>query len=308
VIGLGIDCGGSATRWTLRDEAGPLSRGEAPAANGHLFAPAGRAAFEAMAAALGRVAPRPEAVVAGVTGLGAGTAEAEAARTILAASLSLPAERVHIGDDMWIAYRALFRPGDGHVVSAGSGSIGYHLTAAGVALRTGGRGMAIDDGGSAFWIGREALSLLLRRADADPEAGRRGLLAEAVHGATGGASWPAIRAFVYADPRARLAALAMPVAAAAHGGDADALGLMRRAGEELARLATALIARAGARPVALVGRAALLHPALPDAFRACLPDVAVQVTQPDAAGAAARLALGDEAPPVLDGAGSATRE
>jgi hypothetical protein len=60
--------------------------------------------------------------------------------------------------------------------------------------------------------------------------------------------------------------------------------------------------------VALVGRAALLHPALPDAFRACLPDVAVQVTQPDAAGAAARLALGDEAPPVLDGAGSATRE
>jgi N-acetylglucosamine kinase-like BadF-type ATPase len=301
VIGLGIDCGGSATRWVLRDDGGALDRGEAPAANGHLFAPAGRAAFEAMAAALARIAPRADAVVAGVTGLGAGTEEAATARAILASALGLPPDAVRVGDDMWIAYRALFGPGEGHIVSAGSGSIGYHLTDAGVALRSGGRGMAIDDGGSAFWIGREALSLLLRRADADPEAGRRGLLAELVHGAVGAASWPAIRAFVYADPRARLASLAVPVAEAAHRNDADALSLMHRAGGELSRLASALIARAGVRPVALIGRAATLHPGLLEGFRAGLPDVAVRPAQPDASSAAAALALSGEEPPALDG-------
>jgi N-acetylglucosamine kinase-like BadF-type ATPase len=85
--------------------------------------------------------------------------------------------------------------------------------------------------------------------------------------------------------------LARAVARAAAADDADALAIMRRAGAELARLALALVHREGVRPVALLGRAARLHPAILEGMRQAAPELTLTLRDNDAAMAAARLAL-----------------
>jgi N-acetylglucosamine kinase-like BadF-type ATPase len=291
VRGLGIDAGGSATRWALCDASGVIvGTGEVPAASGHLYGPEERARFERMAAALRDAVGAAEVgrIVAGVTGIAAATPEAALAASILARSLGIDEQRARIDDDMWIAYHAAFKPGEGHLVYCGTGSIGVHIAADGSVVRVGGRGMLIDDAGSAFWIGRKALELIWRRIDADPEAGREGRLAAEIFAAIGDNTWDAVRTYVYGGGRNAVAALAQAVARA---DDDDARAILGLAGKELARLACALMQRVGARPVALAGRAAHLHPLIFEGFRAGAPEVDVRLVSIDAAAAAARLAV-----------------
>lgn len=289
--GLGLDGGGSATRWALSDAGGRIvAAGELPGVTGHLFDAAARGRFDSMAAALAAALPsRPGAVVAGITGLAAGTDLAATAIGLLSAALGVPAAAIAVETDIRIAFRALFRPGEGHIVYAGTGSIGLHIAADGREVRAGGRGMLVDDAGSAFWIGRRALDEVWRARDLDPAA--TSPLATALDGAIGGADWDTHRAYIYGGGRDAVAQLARAVAAC---GDPVALGILRDAGGELARLARALVARACARPVALTGRAASLHPAIEAGFRAAAPDLQMSLAAPDAAAAAARLAAGAE--------------
>jgi N-acetylglucosamine kinase-like BadF-type ATPase len=291
--GLGLDGGGSATRWALCEAGGALvARGELPPVSGLLANPGERARMAQVAGLLRAALPpgsTPGRVVAGITGLSAEAEEAAVAGAILAAALGLPAASVLVSDDIWIAYHGAFRPGEGHVVYAGTGSVGMHVRADGTVVAVGARGMLIDDAGAAFWIGHEALKLIYRRLDADPAAGGR--LAEEIYADVGGRTWPAVRTHVYADGRNRVAMLARAVARAAAAGDADALALLGRAGAELARLALVLVQREGRLPVALLGRAARLHPAILQGMRAAAPELEVTPRDNDAATAAARLAL-----------------
>jgi glucosamine kinase len=286
--GLGIDAGGSATRWALCDAQGVIvAQGEVQAVSGHLYDEANRARFAEAAQALAAQLSGAGVgrVLAGITGLSAPSPQAELAAGMLAGALGIAPDRVDVNDDMWIAYHAAFAPGEGHVVYAGSGSVGIHVRADGTALRVGGRGMLIDDAGSAFAIGRAALNLVLRRLDEDP--GARGALAEALFAWIGGDSWADMRSYVYGGGRTAVAMLARAVAQA---DDADARAILHTAGQDLARLAHALARREGVRPVALLGRAASLHPAILQGFREAAPDLQVTLCAPDAAAAAARLA------------------
>ena len=289
MIGLGIDAGGSATRWVLYDgRSGVMRRGDLPPVSGHLFHPEVRARFEEMLGALRSAvgeAP-PAAVLAGITGLSATAPEAAQAGALIAAALDVRAGDVRVTDDVWIACRAIFSPGEGHVVYSGSGSIGVHIRADETSILVGGRGMLIDDGGSAFWIGREALRLVWRRFDRDPEA--TSPLAAALFAAVGESSWDAVRAFVYGGERRAVAMLAIDVARA---DDPDARAIMRRAGAELARLGRALIHRGGVKPVALVGRAATLHELILAGFQEEAPEIDVRIEVVEAALAAAKLAV-----------------
>jgi glucosamine kinase len=285
MIGLGLDAGGSATRWTVVDRAGVvLGAGELAPVDGHLFNPANRARFVAMAAALADVTAKlaPDGVVAGITGLTGGSPEADTARDILAQALGVSS--VLVEDDLWIGYHAAFAPGAGHVVYAGTGSVGLHIKADGNLVRVGGRGMLIDDGGSAFWIGREGLNTLYRRIDAGQAEGSLGA---ALYAAIGGTDWNAVRAYVYGGGRNAVAMLAMAVAVADDPGAAAILG---QAGRELARLGRDLVARIGVLPVVLQGRAASLHPAILTAMRDAAPGLDITLHQADAALAAAKLA------------------
>jgi N-acetylglucosamine kinase-like BadF-type ATPase len=289
--GLGLDGGGSATRWALFSATGLLASGELCGVSGHLHAPGQRDRFATMATGLrAAVAPfeKIDAVVAGITGMSPTIDEARVAASLLASSLDVPPARIKMENDVSIAYHAAFAPGAGHLVYAGTGSMGTHIRADGTELRVGGRGMLIDDAGSAFWIGREALNRIFRAQDDDPDAG--GALAGAVFAAIGDESWDGARAYIYNSGRDAVAQLARAVAAAAEAGDEAALDLLREAGRELARLARALARRAGALPVALLGRAAGLHPVILDSMRAASSPLVVTRLTLDAAATAARLA------------------
>jgi N-acetylglucosamine kinase-like BadF-type ATPase len=191
---------------------------------------------------------------------------------------------------MWIAYLAHFAPGEGILVYGGTGSIGYYLGEKEETIRVGGRGNLIDDGGSAFWIARHALRHVLRAEEEAPGSGWTTPLGTALARALGGTGWNEVRAFVYGGDRGRIGLLARAVAEAADA-DGAALAILDAAGRELARLGLTLLRRVGARPVALTGRAARMHPAILAAFeREVAPLAPVIAAEVDPALAAARLA------------------
>ena len=202
----------------------PLASGEVGPASGHLFDPAVRerslASFARLITDVSKVA-RPDCIAAGVTGLGAGTPPAMTYAGVLSEGLGTPPVAIAIGDDMWIAYRALFAPGEGGLVYAGTGSVGYAIGKDGLALKVGGYGILIDDAGSGFWIAREAIRRILRARDEDPVA--QSVLADLLYERVGGSGWPIIREAVYGSDRGAIAALAPVVARASDAGDATAL-------------------------------------------------------------------------------------
>lgn len=287
---LGIDVGGTAARWSVVDAGGAeLARGTANGATGHLFAPAERARFEAMVAEIARAAPTGvSSIHAGVTGLGP-KAYGDA-KTILGAKFGISSDAVTTSDDMELAYLSTFARGQGHIVAAGTGSIGLHISANGEAIRVGGRGILIDDGGSGTWIALTAVNELYRQIDETGGAADAQRLADTLYDAIGGSTWDDVRAFVYGSDRGRIGTLAKAVAAAAVAGDPLARSILSRAASELARLARALIARAGTLPVAFVGGVVDLHPAVRPAVTEALPGVDVAFPRIDAAFHAAQMA------------------
>lgn len=260
---LTLDVGGSASRWALREGSVERARGELPGAGGHLFVPAEEARFRGLAAALAKAVPaQPDEVLAGITGLGATAPEAALARAILAEALGTAPEAVAVTNDVDLAYRSVFAPGEGHLVYAGTGSVALHLRADGTEVRAGGRGMLVDDGGSAFWMGQQVLRRSWREREENPAA-PLSPLSRALAEAMGGDSWDHQRAHVYTGGRDAVAQLARAAANVAEAED-----IFAAAGEELARLANILIRLAGPLPVATAGRAWLLHPAIAARFRA----------------------------------------
>ena len=294
-IGLGLDAGGTATRWALADATGRLlARGEGPALSGHVFTPEADSRARAIAAALAAaILPhgQPAAALAGVTGTSQGTPQAARLAAILAEALGTPVPCITVTDDIGILHRARFAPGTGILVYAGTGSAACHITADGTDLHAGGLGALIDDAGGGYVIARDALRALLRTEEAAPGAGWATTLGAALAPLIGGTTWPDVRAYVYGGDRARMAALAPAVADAARRNDPTALAVLRQAGAELARLAQVLALRAGPQPIALAGGATRLHPLLADAMRDSLGQP-VDVSDIDAAAAAARVAAG----------------
>ncbi|USX14427.1 ATPase [Oxalobacteraceae bacterium OTU3CAMAD1] len=292
-LGLGIDAGGTQTRWALADSAGVIvAEGAVDGMSAtQMGNDAGREAVRAVFATLaGQVlaAGRPVAVCAGLTGFdGAARLPAQ----WLAELLNVAPATVTVRSDIEIAYLDGFAPSEGYLVYAGTGSIAAWIAPDGQFHRAGGRGVTLDDGGGGFWIAREAMRHIWRLEDEEPGAWRRSAMARAVFDQVGGSDWALSRQFIYGQERGAIGRLALAVAASA---DADpvARGILEEAGRELARIALALVRRYGPRPIALAGRAATLHPLIALTMRAALPE-ALLLTQREtqAHHAAARIAL-----------------
>ncbi len=279
--GLGLDAGGTHTRWAVADAGGRVLRqGQAPGLSGLQLATAdGRAAIAGVLAQLAREAaaplPRGAALLAGVTGLD--EALQPALQGLLAEAFGADADAVCAVNDVELLCRAAFAPGAGGVLYAGTGSVAAFMDSAGTLHRAGGRGVVIDDAGGGHWIACQALRQVWRAEDAAPGAWQASPLARALFEQIGGSTWPQTRHWVYGASRGELGQLALAVTRAAPHYPA-ALALLQAAGTELARLALALRQRFGALPLALAGRVFELHPAVEAALRAALP--AGQVLHP----------------------------
>jgi N-acetylglucosamine kinase-like BadF-type ATPase len=271
LLALGIDAGGTETRWALAEMPGRI------VAEGHVQ---GFSAVDLLGPGQARVAVvlgdlaravlatgRPTRVHAGLTGLDATN---EDLARLIATPLGLAPQAITLGTDIETAYLDLFAPGQGYMVYAGTGSVAAFVDKGGELHRAGGHGVLIDDGGGGYWIAREALRHAWRAEDEQPGSWRDSPMAQELFALVGGADWAHTRQYVYGGSRGDVGRLALAVARAADR-DPAANGILRAAGIELARLARAMITRYGPGPVTLTGRAAGLHSLIPESMREALP-------------------------------------
>jgi glucosamine kinase len=291
-LGLGIDAGGTATRWCVATADGDvLSSGQVAGMTAlAIGTEAGRAHLRSTLGAIADAARplAPTLAVAGMTGYG-GEGGADDLIALLTSALGMP---VSLRSDVEIAYLDTFAPGEGHLVYAGTGSIGAYVDAEGRFARIGGHGGLVDDAGGGYWIATRALRHVWRALDEDPSYDSA--LAKELFARIGGSDWASTRRFVYEGGfeanRGRIGTLAVAVAAASH--DTHARAILEDAGRELARIAHLMTKHLGGPlPIALGGGVFTLSPIIETTLRAELPNRSIRrITESEAHRAAARIA------------------
>ncbi|RRD03510.1 hypothetical protein EII34_14000 [Arachnia propionica] len=183
---------------------------------------------------------RVDAVAIGASGLGA----EDSART-LAALLGNKVGSVSIAHDSITSYLGALGDVSGAVVAAGTGAVTLAAGPDGV-RRVDGWGHLLGDEGAGFWIGREALSAVLKAFDG---RGPTTTLTEVARAEFGDLATLYLE--VQSDPErvSRVAAWGRHVAEHA-GSDAVSADISRRAGAALAASVAAGLRGVGADPVA----------------------------------------------------------
>jgi N-acetylglucosamine kinase-like BadF-type ATPase len=257
---LGIDGGGTKTTCAVGDRSHLLAMATAGPSNivrvGEAQARESLQRSVRQACAAAGIAPS-EVLHTCVGGSGAARPElAEKVRNFLGDILSTP---VDVVGDMQIALEAAFDTGPGVIVIAGTGSIAYGRDRQGRTVRAGGWGFAIGDEGSAHWIGRAAVSAVLRAADLTGEGCGRDQhpsFAAALFKAWGVTSLADLARAANSVPPPDFAVL-FPVVLASS--DDLATQVLHIAGRELAQVAAVVIRRlfandqAASVPVAITG-------------------------------------------------------
>jgi N-acetylglucosamine kinase-like BadF-type ATPase len=160
---LGIDAGGTKTVCLLADAEGRVlaeARGGGANLQAHGELEVEKVLHHVMTSALAGL--RPSVICLGIAGVDR-PQDAEAVRGIMERIGSNA--RTLVVNDALIALAAGAGDDPGVVIIAGTGSIAYGRNDAGRAARAGGWGYLLGDEGSGFWIGRRALSAIVRAAD-----------------------------------------------------------------------------------------------------------------------------------------------
>lgn len=247
---VGIDGGGTSTKIELRTEDNVFIRRERLGAFN--ISAIGEERFTArlheIFAVCGDMADCA-AMCFGSAGISVGAAGDIIRRELASAGFH---GRLTLRGDHEIALRGAVS-GAGGILIAGTGSICCGTDESGRFARVGGWGHIIDDGGSGYAIGRDALALAVRGEDGRAP---KGALREAVLRAVGAHDARGIVEFVYhGASKADIAALSAEVLRLAADGDAQSLAILRRGAGELAELVSSLSAALSvARPrIALMG-------------------------------------------------------
>jgi len=276
---LGIDAGGTKTDCAVSNGAELL--GQATGASCKLARVGKEKARENLQAVVRRACDVARIRLQDVQHVCIGMAGASLAEAVNWAQETLrelmPAATIYVAGDHVIAHRAAFGTSPGVLAISGTGSIAFGRNQGGETARAGGWGPNVSDEGSAFWVGREAVSEALHAYDVGRSSGLLALIAECWKVAPE----DVIRLANAAEPR--FSELAGPVAETAEKGDPNARLITERAGKALAGLAGAVINRlwpnGGVVPVALAGGvlqgSALVRQAFKDAMRTEQPQAAV---------------------------------
>lgn len=167
----------------------------------------------------------------------------------------LPAARVIHSSDYEIALVGAIGERHGVSVIAGTGSAAFGAHRDGRSMRQGGFGYLLGDEGSGYWLGREALSHVLREMDGRASPSE---LTPRILGAIGLSQPLEIIPWLYHTEKPRtadVAALAPVVIAASEQGDRVAQGYVARAASELAQMVRYLQLKLSLEeaPVAFIG-------------------------------------------------------
>lgn len=243
---LGIDAGGTKTVCQLADDLGAVIA-EARGSGANLRA-AGHFEVERVFRrliddVLAHRDVRPDAICVGIAGADR-EHDAETVREIIRrVGHDVPTVVVN---DALVALVAGVGDHAGVVIVAGTGSIAYGRDSAGRAARAGGWGYLLGDEGGGFWIGRAALSAVVRQFD---QRGPATLLTDLVLTQMGLTSPAEVIQAVYDHglPRHVIAGIADVVEHATGAGDAVAADILARAATELASAASSVVSRLAMR-------------------------------------------------------------
>ncbi len=253
---LGIDAGGTKTVCLLADGNGDVIA-EARGGGANLQS-AGELAVEkvlhhVMEEALGERDILPAAICLGIAGVDR-PEDAEAVRGIMR-RIGFKTPTLVVNDAL-VALVAGAGEDPGVVIVAGTGSIAYGKDGSGHAARAGGWGYLLGDEGGGFWIGRSALSAVVRQYDGrGPATVLTDLVLEHMQLQS---PTQLIHEIYYRDlQRHAIAGLAALVQRASDAGDAVAEQILTRAGAELTAAAASVIGRLEMRgevfPIVLAG-------------------------------------------------------
>ena len=232
---VGVDSGATHTRaLAAREDGTPVGSAASGPGNPHNIGPGPAAAEIARSIREAASGETPDVVVAGVAGL----EDPELQRELRYALEALrPAGEIHLYSDAAIALDGAFLGGPGVIVIAGTGSVAWGRNEKGREARAGGWGHIIDDNGSGFDLGRQALAASLRAYDGrGPQTALTQGLVEAL-GVEGPLDFPGVARRL---DTTRMASLARVVVEVADRGDAVARTIVRNAASQLATLATAV--------------------------------------------------------------------
>jgi len=300
LVVVGVDGGGSSTRVYVADEQAHVlfkatGGGSAvtPGAEADSADVIGAIVRNAVIdAEMGHLMPR--ALVVGVAGVGR-----EAQKMALQHELERleVAETVVVISDAEAAMEDAFVEGPGILLIAGTGSIAWGRSPAGVMQRCGGWGPMIGDEGSGAWLGHKALQVIAAAHDGrEPETALTGAILTALEldDVSAIITWAAS-----ATP-ANLATLAPAVLSAAEVGDLRANTVVTLAVEELALHVRALarllfVDERAAIPVALhgglLGKGRPMRKRLEHRLKTLVPGAVVRHQTVDAARGAVQMAL-----------------
>lgn len=149
--------------------------------------------------------------------------------------------RAEVVNDVAVAYEGALGGSDGVLVLSGTGSMAWARGPLGI-VRSGGWGDVFGDEGSAFWIGRAALSRVSRHLDGRQNAP---VFAKGILDALGLTGSDLIEwTYGQSHPRAAVAGLSRHVSALA-GHDADAAQILKQAAGQLVELSRTAARTAG---------------------------------------------------------------
>jgi N-acetylglucosamine kinase-like BadF-type ATPase len=239
---LGIDAGGTKTVCLLANDRGEvLAQARTSGANLQVMGEFGveKILHRVMDETLGDRDIKLDAICLGI----AGVDRPRDAQTIKEIMRRIGHKtRTVVVNDALVALVAGAGDQAGVVVVAGTGSIAYGRDAEGQAARAGGWGYLLGDEGGGFWIGRAALSAVVRQFDhRGPATSLTDLVLEHMHLSTPAEVIHAI--YDRGLQRHAIAGLAGIVERAMEAGDAVAGEILDRAATELASAASSVVTR-----------------------------------------------------------------
>jgi N-acetylglucosamine kinase-like BadF-type ATPase len=242
---LGFDGGGTKTDCVLLDATGSVvGQGRGGPANplrsgyDQTFSSLREAAAQAIVAAK-ICSDEVTHVCAGLAGAGR---KSVIRQVMVFLAQAFPAALTQVATDSEIALEAGAGSGPGVVLIAGTGSVAYGRNAAGATARAGGYGPWIDDEGSAFEIGRQAVSAAARARDSDAPAT---MLTAMIPTVLNCPDWDDLILRIMKAPDEVFPKLFPVVAEAAEKSDAVAMEILADSAMRLGHLAATVVRRLG---------------------------------------------------------------
>jgi glucosamine kinase len=197
---------------------------------------------EAAAAAISNARIRPAAITGVCAGLAGAGRRSVVRRVTVFLSDEFPVATTQVTTDYEIALEAAVGTGPGVVLISGTGSVAYGRNQDGETARAGGYGPWLGDEGSAFEIGRRAVSAVARSRDADAPVT---VMAEMISATLECPDWDDLMLRIMKSPDEVFPKLFPIVAAAANSDDSAAKEILFASAIGLGHLAMLVIRRLG---------------------------------------------------------------